>query len=45
MQTQDFYNDSAQPSLCPLSFNFNLKLKIPLIQDSQHKPSSNTIEL
>ena len=45
MQTQDFYNGSAQPDLHPLSSNFNHNLKVSLIQGLQHKPSSNTIGL
>ena len=40
-----FYSGSAQPGLHPLSSNFNLKLEVPLIQDFQTKPSSNTIGL
>ena len=45
MQTQDFYNGSAQPSLHPLSFSFNPELEVPLIQGFQIKPSINTIGL
>ena len=45
MQIQDFYSGSAQPDLHPLSFNFNLKLEVPLFQGFQTKPSSNTIGL
>ena len=46
MQTQDLiYSGSAQPDLYPLSSSFNHKLKVPLIQDFQTKPSSNTIGL
>ena len=35
MQTQDFYSGSAQPSLHPLSSNFDPKLEVPLIQGFQ----------
>ena len=45
MQTQGFYNGSAQPTLHSLSSSFNPKLEVLLIQDFQHKPSSNTIGL
>ena len=45
MQTQDFYNDLAQPDLHPLSSNFNPKLEVPLIQGFQITHSSNTIGL
>ena len=45
MQTQDFYSGLAQPDPCPLSFSFNTKLEVPLIQGIQTKPSSNTIGL
>ena len=45
MQTQDFYNGSAQPDLHPLSSNFNPELEVPLIQGFQTKPSNNTIGL
>ena len=41
IQIQDFYSDSAQPSLRSLSSSFNPKFEVPLIQGSQHKPSSN----
>ena len=34
-----------QPSLHPLSSNFNHKLEVPLIQGFQTKPSNNTIEI
>ena len=45
MQTQDIYSGSAQPDLCPLSSSFNPKIEVPLFQDFQTKPSSNTIGL
>ena len=45
MQTQDFYSGSAKLGLCPLSSSFNPKLEVPLIQNFQTKPSSNTIGL
>ena len=45
MQTQDFYSGSAFPDLRLLSSSFNTKLKVPLIQGFQTKPSSNTIGL
>ena len=48
MQTQDFIvirHGSAQLGLHPLSSSFNPKLKVPLIQGFQTKPSSNTIGL
>ena len=45
MQTQDFYNGSAQPGLHPLSSSFNPELEVPLIQGFQTKPSNNTIGL
>ena len=45
MQKQDFYSGSAQPDLHPLFSNFNPKLEVPLIQDFQTMPLSNTIGL
>lgn len=45
MQIQYFYGGLVQPDLHLLSFNFNLKLKVLLIQNFQTKPSSNIIEL
>ena len=45
MQTQDFYSGLAQPNLCSLSFSFNLKFEVLLIQDFQTKPSNNSIRL
>ena len=45
MQTQDFYSGSAQPDLHLFSFNFNLKLEVPLFQDFQTKSSSNIFGL
>ena len=44
MQTQ-VYSGLAQPDLHPLSFSFNPKLEVPLIQGFQTKPSSNIIGL
>ena len=45
MQTQDFYSDSAQPNLRPLSSNFNPKLEVLLTQGFQTKFSNNAIGL
>ena len=45
MQIQDFYSGLTQPDLRPLSFNFNPKFEVPLIQGFQSKLSSNTIGL
>ena len=45
MKIQDFYSGLAQPDLHSLSFNFNHKLEVPLIQCFKYKPLSNTIGL